>query len=765
MEISINHKIISDAPYNGENQDIFVFDNKELISQIKQEILNGTPTCYLVSGYRGVGKTSFIKRVEQETKEENSQIVFIKLNISKYEDYSMLLRKIIREVYLSISDTHNINELRKQNKEIITSLELLYERTFHEVIGSQKNSIKHEDLSLKNIQINIKKLIALLITLLLAGLNIKFNLIDWLFNLKNNKYIDLILFFILGLWSALESIKINRKINQNKTDISEISRKTLYDDEIAEYQLNRTLKNLNQIKVIPIFIIDELDKIDELENVEKLIAELKPLMLSGLASFILVSGQNLYYKFHTAHIHDDALIASIFSKSVHIPLLTTKEFIDLFSKVLNNSNLVNNRSVNYFVKSKVLNSNRLPRRFLNLIRQNLIWKENKSFIEVSEEDEQAYITDSKLLDIIDHYKDNELLAAGYSEGIVDFFISQLHIWIQKMKLKGTSYFNKEDIYDIEKDYKVTHPSWYFTRLNSLIISLLEELHESGLLEKKNQTTDDGEEIAYYKWTNQATIKTETLINENEELQSAFLMNFIELEKYIREIYFDVTSEKQTKHSIRQMVNKLTEIELLPTWWIEKNQVNYLTQLRNKIVHGETISLDEIDFLQNYAFEINRIKSQLIEEYTFFITKQYLESHQYSVTKDITVPSTSYVPSYDRRYDFVAFNQLTNHPDILFIVKMINTTNNSSRKELLYKSIESLMEYNNNSRKSNLMVFLIYAKNGRKIYDQFEETLEYILKNDFPQLKNYVFSFFNSEYRGDANQSRLKKYLEKLMSKI
>lgn len=70
MEILINHRAISDSPYNGRNENIFVSDGGELISQIKQEIINGTPTCFLVSGYRGVGKTSFIQRVEQDIKKK-----------------------------------------------------------------------------------------------------------------------------------------------------------------------------------------------------------------------------------------------------------------------------------------------------------------------------------------------------------------------------------------------------------------------------------------------------------------------------------------------------------------------------------------------------------------------------------------------------------------------------------------------------------------------------------------------------------------------
>ena len=71
MKIKINHKLLSDSPFSDLNKDLFSTPHpstSDLISDIK----NGTPTCYLVSGYRGAGKSSFIKRVEQRIKEEVS---------------------------------------------------------------------------------------------------------------------------------------------------------------------------------------------------------------------------------------------------------------------------------------------------------------------------------------------------------------------------------------------------------------------------------------------------------------------------------------------------------------------------------------------------------------------------------------------------------------------------------------------------------------------------------------------------------------------
>lgn len=46
----------------------------------------------------------------------------------------------------------------------------------------------------------------------------------------------------------------------------------------------------------------------------KIISDLKPLLLSDLASFIVISGQKLYYKFIMSSVLDDSIMTSIFSK-------------------------------------------------------------------------------------------------------------------------------------------------------------------------------------------------------------------------------------------------------------------------------------------------------------------------------------------------------------------------------------------------------------------------------------------------------------------
>ena len=122
MEIKVNYKMLTDSPYedgNKENRKIFSFENcQDDIDNIVNDLIYGCPSCYLISGYRGAGKSSFIKRVESVLEEERKKInpenesvfkysLFIHTNFSKYEEQSFLLRKLIRGLYLSIINEEN----------------------------------------------------------------------------------------------------------------------------------------------------------------------------------------------------------------------------------------------------------------------------------------------------------------------------------------------------------------------------------------------------------------------------------------------------------------------------------------------------------------------------------------------------------------------------------------------------------------------------------------------------------------------------------
>ena len=64
MKIYIDLKKINDAPIDKNDISNEMFKDETLVN----ELIHGNPTTYLVSGYRGVGKTSYILLTEKKLK-------------------------------------------------------------------------------------------------------------------------------------------------------------------------------------------------------------------------------------------------------------------------------------------------------------------------------------------------------------------------------------------------------------------------------------------------------------------------------------------------------------------------------------------------------------------------------------------------------------------------------------------------------------------------------------------------------------------------
>ena len=64
----------------------------------------------------------------------------------------------------------------------------------------------------------------------------------------------------------------------------------------------------------------EMDKIED-DQLDTLLISLKPYLLCGHAHFIVVAGQQLYYKYRLTHSQNDAILSSLFARVIHISLL------------------------------------------------------------------------------------------------------------------------------------------------------------------------------------------------------------------------------------------------------------------------------------------------------------------------------------------------------------------------------------------------------------------------------------------------------------
>jgi hypothetical protein len=431
MKIEIDHNVLSDSPLNDKNKSLFSSINKST-NDLIEDIVNGNPTCYLVSGYRGAGKSSFIKQVEAEIQKIQpilkKEIVFVYTNFSAYNDQTFFLRKLIRGLYHAIKDLSSFTKLKSDEdtgaikSKKISLIEQLYDKTFYDTSVNTLNSERKENTSVLTLNwMTILKLIVPLSAVLFFSLN----WIGSFFNLEGT--FNFLLVALSGILSISGAIEINQTISKSKIAQIDFARKSLYDNEIADYHFLSIL-SLFQKEYKIIFVLDELDKVPE-ERIDNLLNEMKPYLVSGLSGFIVVAGQKLYYKYSSSKRIDDALLSSMFSKFIHIALLSRIEFHLLFRKMMKDGQQLTEseeKSINTYLDFLVFESKRIPRRFINLIRENLVWENGKAFLYVDDFNIkfERYVKANKIIEEID---DKDIATQNFDEAVRDYCVMQLYL--------------------------------------------------------------------------------------------------------------------------------------------------------------------------------------------------------------------------------------------------------------------------------------------------------------------------------------------------
>ncbi|EOU1682458.1 AAA family ATPase [Clostridium perfringens] len=745
MKIKIDSKKINvyDKEYNSNEED------KQIKKQLTQQISNGNNFCFLISGYRGTGKTTFVKTLEENIKEENikeENVIFIHLNFSKYEKYSLILRKLIREIYLNLSST---NAWKKISNNLVDNIELLYEHTFYEVFRSS-NTKKLKEFSAKlegNYDVkSIAKPLLPYIAIVLSSLNLSFDIIPQLVKDSN-----LLLLMGSTLWGVCDLIKLTRVFKKEKTLVEELNRKSLYDDEIAEYHLKNILNGLNSEGIRIVFVFDELDKIESESEIEQLIADLKPLLLSNLASFIIVSGQKLYYKFIGSSLLDDSIMASIFSKNIHIPLAMNIHLEQLFNYYIEDKNCLEKELVKNYRDSLILNSYRTIRRFINLISQDIVWKNNLSYLYINEKNKELYKTDSVILNTMAKIIEDNLEDLDYEDGVKDFLTYQLFVWVKKMKIKGRTYFKNNEIFDFEKNYSEIYPIWCKFQLNELFNELINKLLEIELLEKK-----EDEEFCY-KWTSKANVKTDGINDYLSETKTRVLEDMIEFEKYCREIYKDLLGSNESfRGGLKDLINELIDLNV-----IEENMINNkfkeMYNLNAKVKHGVLLSEEENNIILQSSNYARMLIYRLIEGYCYFVINKYLSKFGYKVAKDIRKRI-----NINDLYDFDVIAESNDLDNIIFEIKY---RNNYSKNDVnnIDKLLSKFEEYNNFTGKKNKFVIFWFTKISRESFELLYEQFNEIIHKKYYEFKDDVYLIYIADKNGEIfSTKRMERYLKEVI---
>jgi Cdc6-like AAA superfamily ATPase len=425
MELEINSENLFDSPYRKEKDLLFSFNDQSL-SDLADDLCRGNKTCYLVSGYRGVGKSSFINKLEllsQDRKKADESVCFVSVSFAKYNTQSFLIRKLLRQLFINITSQKVVDKSTQEGKKAHELLEHLHKQTFHQVrhqVTSEATEVKHFSIAL-NYQFAIDVLNFIFPSLALgaiaSGVSFAFPGVP-------------ILFLLLSVITSLISVGWHYSIT--KTDSKKMSSESLYDEEIAGYHFLDILGKLNKLKIRVIFVLDELDKVDD-DEAKNLVNEMKPFLVSGEASFIVVSGQKLFYKFYDDRTRDDSVLSSLFSRVIHVPLANPGDLKLFFKKhlIVGEPTLTSDESnsLEYFLDQLIFESRLIHRRFISLIRQHSVWKDGRCFFVAKPSIQQ--IPYRQILDSLTEIRSTNIAADGLDVGIKDFMVMTIYIHVQK----------------------------------------------------------------------------------------------------------------------------------------------------------------------------------------------------------------------------------------------------------------------------------------------------------------------------------------------
>lgn len=458
MKIYIDTDKLTDAPFDEKSSFPFSFDDS-FIEEIVEDIVCGNPTCYLVSGYRGAGKSSFVRRVEFIARKKKNVPLFIHLNFAKYKSQDFLLRKLIRAIYQALMEDRNkfiydnlknTEENEDNEKKTDTLLRRLYDQTFHEVVYSQHQI--DEKTKTKSLEFNYLLFGIFLLTSLVSIGNY-FKL--WV---DINKVLSIITFATSFIGALGAAFSLRYKKERKKSFSEEFERKSLYDDEISDFHFNTLLDKFSKNKIKLVFALDELDKVKSKE-IPALINEMKPYLVSGKASFIVIAGQGLFYRYKSAQMEDDKVISTLFSRIIHVPLPSIDSLRNLFDGLIDKTKPGNPTSAEYqfFLDFLIFESKRIPRRFVNLIREKIAWNDGRSigFDKDNPEHKRASVIINAIMKI-----DNDEVAINFEDGARDYIIMQLFLKADSMLRKrlGNQTFILEDLFNKKSAIKENEKS-------------------------------------------------------------------------------------------------------------------------------------------------------------------------------------------------------------------------------------------------------------------------------------------------------------------
>ncbi len=366
--------------YEAED-DIFVGREKEL-QNLTAYVINNNTGSILLSGIRGVGKTSFVYKLIQKLNNHyiscsNPKFVPILINVSQLnlKDgnlYENIIQSLIRRLYAKLMDKKTSPELENLYKKVQGEYYKSEETFESEEMVKEKRKKDSFSFSLKKEIARLSFLNLLKLASVIVGIS--------LIILPNTVLFKILGGFLLVIPTMSLSYVYDKVIELVATNINRKSAKEYYkkDNSIGnlEHDLREFLKN-NRQKYKFLFVIDELDKLDGKDgtNPLKIIELYKNLFTLSNANYLFITDQKIYEQLLRS-TKKEHTTTTLFTHKLFLMEPNYNDLIEYFDKIVIGVKL-NGKNI-----SKLRNKEKIERENYDLVVNYLIYESRTDFFDL-----------------------------------------------------------------------------------------------------------------------------------------------------------------------------------------------------------------------------------------------------------------------------------------------------------------------------------------------------------------------------------------------
>jgi len=489
----------------------------EMVDSLTNEVVYSPGGCFLVTGYRGVGKTSFVNKVLHKAKDvlaPDKTLIIVRLNLARGYDTDKLLRRMIRELFYAVNRSGVYEKLSPESRR---KFDIAFLRTsrqikaalsqgLKEVIAHQESTtIKQGTETTFEPSIGVDKISASLGSFnayrekskMQADSRSQENAFERGIELEFLEYDDEIAENDLcELIDLLECERIDECTEEQISSQRIRSPKWLWQRLPPEWKLfNKPIRNYIEItetkkqttsrRLRVAIVLDEIDKMS-LAEAEQIFRSLKNLFLKGNIIFILVTGKAFYYEWLRKRTSEDDIFFSLFTRVMHIPLFGEEEF-DATARQLSRkfpSDLLEH--LKYKAKGT-------PREFLRELTSFVQWQEGSPVLHISGAQQDLIDISVRLYPYIRQHYQSIQDDTRIDPGIKDHLRRSLHNWLEWMTVMVT--FTKPGLLrpgtESEREADAV---LFLSRIRSTFDGLFKSLLDDAVIEETKNTI--GEDIAY-----------------------------------------------------------------------------------------------------------------------------------------------------------------------------------------------------------------------------------------------------------------------------